>query len=97
MKRVIVISGVLVLAAAAVGAVFFTMNSGAGSTAAPATASDARHDHGHDHSGHTHGPNGECPLDAATAVGVEQPAGKDGMDKDAVAPTPAVAPAKPGA
>ncbi len=96
MKRVVVIVGVLVLAAAAVGAVVFTMNSGSSSAASTASGGDG-HDHGHDHAGHTHGPNGECPLDAATAVGVEEPASKDGMGKGEMVPTPVAAPVKPGA
>lgn len=93
MKRIVVIAGTLFLAAAAVGAVVFTMNSAA-SPAAPNATRAAAHasEHDHDHAGHTHGPNGECPLDAATAVGVEEPAAKDGIK-----PVPAVAPTRPGA
>jgi len=44
-------------------------------TAAENTAAKVSEGHKHDaddHSGHTHGPNGECPLDAETAVGVEE-------------------------
>ena len=90
MKRVIVVAGVLVIAAAAVGAAVFTMTSGSDSAASSTGSPDHVRDHGHDHAVHTHGPNGECPLDAATAVGVEEPAVKN---EKAVTP----AAVKPGA
>lgn len=35
-------------------------------------ASDAHKHDGDDHSGHSHGPDGECSLDAEKAVGVEE-------------------------
>ena len=77
MKKAAAITAVLAVAAVAVGAAMIWVPAARG----PKVHAD--HGHDHDHAGHEHGPNGECPLDAKNAVGVEP--------STTAAPTPAAA------